>query len=217
MGIATIADVHFQAACLYSGLEAPTLGFKLPGALVWIGLEDGLGAGLGLEDAGKSARPCLGAECCCGCAKRPGSAAALCLLFVDDELTMGSGASTFGMGLTAGFVEAFGAGAGAELGFAAAVVFAAAGGFASAAVPGVALAFAAFAFVASVFFARVAVLTSFSAATAAAVALVEDFFVLVVVLALEAFAVGATVAMSLGASFIACAFFGRVVETCRTL
>lgn len=110
--------------------------------------------------------------------------------------------------LAVGFVEV-----GAGEGFVVEVGFTAARVVDSAAALDVVFAFDALVFVPSVFFACVLVLASFSAE---AVALDVVFFVLDEALALAALVTGAATAVSFKDSFIACAFFGRVVETCRT-
>lgn len=202
MGSATIVDVHFHAARLYSGLEVLTLDLELSGAE------------LGVEGPATSDDVGLGAEYCRGGAKRPDSAGALCFLVADTEVMTGSGVLAF-VGGMAVFANGFG-GAGAGVDFATAGALAAPRGFGSAAALDVVFTFTAFAFAASVFFACVVVLASFSAAAAVAVALVGDFLVLMGPLALETLVVGTAAAVSFKVSFIAWAFFGRVVETCRT-
>lgn len=66
-------------------------------------------------------------------------------------------------------------------------------------------------FAASVFFAGLATFSAASAAAAAVVALAEVFRVLGGALALGAFSIGTA-----AVSFMAWAFFGFVVDTCRT-
>lgn len=136
----------------------------------------------------------------------------LCFLADDIGGTTGSGVSTLGVEEVELLAVGFEVGAGEDFGFE--VDFAAARGVDSATALDVVFAFDALVFVPSVFFACVAVLASFSAA---AVAFAVVFFVLDGALALGALVAGAATAVSFKASFIACAFFGLVVETCRTL
>lgn len=135
----------------------------------------------------------------------------LCFLADDVGGTTGSGVSTLGVEVET-LAVGFEVGAGAD--FVVEVGFAAARGVDSAAALDVVFAFDALVFVPPVFFACVAVLASFSAE---AVALAVVFFVLDGALAFGALVAGTATAVSFKASFIACAFFGRVVETCRTL
>lgn len=216
IGRAIIVDVHFHWACLYSGLEVSTMGFDWSDNLVWLGLGGGMGAELGLGDTEAFTGVVFGAVYCCDGVDRADPVAVLCFLAADIDAIAGSGLSAFGVDVLDVLAGAFEAGAGSD--FAVVVVFTATRGFGSALALDVALVFDAFALVTSVFFACVVALTSFSNAVAAAVAaLVGDFFDLVETLALGAFGVGAATAVSFEDSFIAWAFLGRVVDTCRTL
>lgn len=211
IGSAIIVDVHFHSACLYSGLEVLTLGFELSDALGWPGFEGGMGAEYGLGEMGAPAGVILAVLCCCDGMEGAGLVAVLCFLAADVDVLRSSGVSTFGVDGMEELMVAFEAGGVPD--FAVMAVFAVARDFGSAVEFDVAFVFNAFAFVASVFFACVVALTSFSAAAP----LVDIFFVLMGVLALGAFVVDAAAAVSFKESFSAWAFFGRVVETCRTL
>lgn len=135
-----------------------------------------------------------------------------CFLVADNGGTTGSGVSSAGIGAAEVPVVGFEAAVGED--FVVEVDFTAVRGVDSVAAADVVFVFDALAFVDSVFFACVVVLASFSAA---AVAFAVVFFALDGALVFVALVAGAVIAVSFNPSFIACAFFGRVVETCRTL
>lgn len=65
MGSATIVDIHFRSACLYSGLEVSTLGFGLSADLVCIGVEGGTGTEFAFGSMGAFAGVDLRVVCVC--------------------------------------------------------------------------------------------------------------------------------------------------------
>lgn len=135
-----------------------------------------------------------------------------CFLVADNGGTPDSGVSTVGVEEVEAPVLDFEVAAGVD--FVVEGDFTAARVVDSAAATDVVFAFDALAFVDSVFFACVDVLTSFSETV---VTFAVVFLALAGALAFVALVAGAVTTVSFKASFIACAFFGRVVETVRTL
>lgn len=217
IGRAIIVAVHFRAARLYSGLEVSVLAFGVgPGGEATIGSEAGVGWGPGVGGAGASTLGAgvesvvRGVEAKRAEAAGFGFAAAMTgsgasALGASALSALPLGASALGLGAVV-LVAVSGISAAAiVVSFTTAAFFADAHGFSSA-VGGFGL--TALVFAASVFF---AVLATFSAAGAAvAVALAEVFRVLAGALAFGALTIGTAVA-----SFIAWAFLGLVVDTCR--
>lgn len=154
-----------------------------------------MGAELGLGAMGASVGDVFEALYCCDGAERADTGMVLCFLAATDNVVTGSGA--LGVGGIEVFAAAFEVGAGPV--FEVVAVFTAARGFDSAVAVDAAFVFDVLAFVASVFFACAVVLPSFSTA----VAFIEVFFDLVVVLALGALVVGAAATVSFSESFIA--------------
>lgn len=200
IGSAMIAFVHFNAACLYSGLDVSALPFEVLPAF-GIGLEGGAGVGRGLGGGGDWA---AGAEARVGVTRwsreDAGVLAAIAGVFAEAEAVAmilaleGKGLATFAV-----------AGAGTGVALTAAVLVAVAFGFSSVTTLEGAFALVTLVFAASAFLAGLTTLS-----TAAAVALVDAFRVL----AGGFFSMG-TAAVSFKVTFMACAFLGRVVETCR--